>query len=244
MFTRKNLLLSVVALAVALGGGTAAAAPDIPTAPDHLAHEYVNDHHAAQQTWDTPFDYLSNRRAVAARASRAGERTAAPDTYKVKRGDTLAELAEKHDIKGGHIALWGANLKKIDHPDILVTGTKIVLDSAPKKGKKAYAKLPPPPAPVVTTTTAPTAGASTAPSYSSGRCGGDLPSCAIMYCESGGNIHAENPTSTASGKWQIIDGTWNGYGGYSHASDAPEHVQDAKARELWAGGAGRSHWVC
>jgi muramidase (phage lysozyme) len=63
-------------------------------------------------------------------------------------------------------------------------------------------------------------------------------------CESGGSYTAENPSSSASGAYQIIDSTWNGYAGYSHASDAPPHVQDAKAAELWAGGAGRSHWVC
>ena len=77
---------------------------------------------------------------------------------------------------------------------------------------------------------------------SSGRCGGDLPPCSVMQRESGGDIRAENPSSSASGKWQFIDGTWNNYGGYAHASDAPESVQDAKARELWADGSGCGHW--
>lgn len=79
---------------------------------------------------------------------------------------------------------------------------------------------------------------------SSGRCGGSLPPCSVMMCESGGSLTAHNPRSTASGKWQILDTTWNGYGGYRHASDAPEDVQDARAREIYAGGAGRSAWVC
>lgn len=79
---------------------------------------------------------------------------------------------------------------------------------------------------------------------SGGRCGGDLPPCSVMRCESGGNLRAENPSSSASGKWQIVDGTWDGYGGYRHAADAPESVQDAKARELYAGGRGRGQWVC
>jgi hypothetical protein len=77
---------------------------------------------------------------------------------------------------------------------------------------------------------------------SSGRCGGDLPDCSIMECESGGSLTAQNPSSSASGKWQVIDGTWNNYGGYGSAAEAPESVQDAKARELWAGGSGASHW--
>lgn len=64
----------------------------------------------------------------------------------------------------------------------------------------------------------------------------------VSDCESGGDYTAENPKSTASGRWQIVDDTWNGYRGYSHASDAPPEVQDDKAAELWAGGAGASHW--
>ena len=85
--------------------------------------------------------------------------------------------------------------------------------------------------------------APTARTPSSGRCGGDLPSCCIMNRESGGSLTAKNPSSTASGKWQFINGTWGGYGGYAEAWMAPEHVQDAKARELWAGGAGAGHWA-
>lgn len=77
---------------------------------------------------------------------------------------------------------------------------------------------------------------------SNGRCGGDLPPCYVMMRESGGNIRARNPSSSASGKWQFIDSTWAGFGGYAQAWLAPESVQDAKARQLWAGGAGCGHW--
>lgn len=80
----------------------------------------------------------------------------------------------------------------------------------------------------------------------SGRCGGDLPSCAVMMCESGGNLLAVNPHNRLrpAGKWQIITPTWNGYGGYATADQAPESVQDARAREIYAGGAGRGQWAC
>lgn len=72
--------------------------------------------------------------------------------------------------------------------------------------------------------------------------GGTLPPRSVLMCESGGNYQAENPTSTASGGWQITDGSWGGYGGYRHASDAPPEVQDQRAAQLWAGGKGASHW--
>lgn len=78
----------------------------------------------------------------------------------------------------------------------------------------------------------------------SGQCGGDLPPCSVMKCESGGSLIITNPHSTASGKWQILDSTWNGFMGYARAKDAPEAVQDAKARQLYRNGAGRSQWVC
>lgn len=80
--------------------------------------------------------------------------------------------------------------------------------------------------------------------YGSGACGGDLPPCSVLACESHGNLVAQNPRSTASGKWQILDSTWAGYGGYERAMYAPEEVQDARAREIYRNGAGRSAWVC
>jgi hypothetical protein len=54
----------------------------------------------------------------------------------------------------------------------------------------------------------------------------------ICVRESGYNITAQNPVSSASGKYQILDSTWQGYGGYARAADAPEAVQDAKARSM------------
>lgn len=110
----------------------------------------------------------------------------------------------------------------------------------------------PPPAPPTTAAPPPSAPAPAAPVASSGHvngypCGGALPPCTVLECESGGNPTAEHGgdrggVSTASGLWQILDGTWSGFGGYSHAADAPPSVQNQKAAALWDGGAGSFHW--
>ncbi len=63
-------------------------------------------------------------------------------------------------------------------------------------------------------------------------CGGVEPVLAtIRTMESGGNYAAEAAgVATASGAYQFTDGTWNGYGGFSHAADAPPSIQDERAR--------------
>ena len=80
------------------------------------------------------------------------------------------------------------------------------------------------------------------PPYRPGQCGGTLPPCYVMMRESRGNIRAQNPRSTASGKWQFLDSTWRRHRGYAKARHAPEWVQDERARQLWNGGRGCSHW--
>lgn len=84
-----------------------------------------------------------------------------------------------------------------------------------------------------------------------GACGGDLPPCSVLARESGGNLRAISPVGMCGteanprrcyGKWQFDLPTWNNYAGIANPIDASEDVQDAKARELWAGGRGCRHW--
>lgn len=88
-------------------------------------------------------------------------------------------------------------------------------------------------------------------------CGGDLPPCYVMWRESKGNPWAVNPGhmgapygdpgdpwTHASGKWQFLPSSWNNFAGYPYAAAAPASVQNQAARQLWANGAGASHWAC
>lgn len=73
-----------------------------------------------------------------------------------------------------------------------------------------------------------------------GGCGLDT----IKARESGGDYRAQNPVSSASGAYQVLDGTWGGYGGYSRAGDAPPEVQDKFAQELYAKHGSQPWVVC
>lgn len=73
-------------------------------------------------------------------------------------------------------------------------------------------------------------------------CGNDLPPCYVKQRESGGDYSVQSRISSASGAWQFLDSTWANFEGYPRAYLAPPAVQDEKARQLWAGGAGCSHW--
>jgi hypothetical protein len=57
----------------------------------------------------------------------------------------------------------------------------------------------------------------------------DVVLATIRSIESGGDYHAHASGSSASGAYQFLDSTWDGYGGYSRAADAPPGAQDAKA---------------
>jgi hypothetical protein len=56
-----------------------------------------------------------------------------------------------------------------------------------------------------------------------------------------GGYTAQNPTTTASGRYQALDSTWQGYHGYSKAKYAPPDVQEQWMDEALKGGTGP--WV-
>jgi hypothetical protein len=74
--------------------------------------------------------------------------------------------------------------------------------------------------------------------------GGGCTPASIVQRESKGDPNAVTPSLGAGGKYRFLPGTWSGYGGYARAQDAPESVQDERFSEVWAGGAGSSHWGC
>ncbi|RTL65894.1 MAG: LysM peptidoglycan-binding domain-containing protein [Pseudonocardiaceae bacterium] len=68
----------------------------------------------------------------------------------------------------------------------------------------------------------------------------------LAQCESGGNATAKNPSSSASGYWQIIDGTWLANGGGEFAPTARQATlaeQNTVAIRI-SQTQGASAWTC
>lgn len=75
---------------------------------------------------------------------------------------------------------------------------------------------------------------------SGGKCASTDVASRIKCCESGGN-YSTNTGNGYYGAYQYDRSTWNNYGGYSTADQAPPEVQDAKFRETYAR-RGNSPW--
>lgn len=72
---------------------------------------------------------------------------------------------------------------------------------------------------------------------------GGIAAC-IRKHESGGNYHALNPSSGASGAYQFLDSTWHSVTGLpGKAMNYSPAQQDAAFWKLWNNGAGANQWV-
>lgn len=83
------------------------------------------------------------------------------------------------------------------------------------------------------------------PTAAAGRCYTEpgTPPGYVLQRESRGNPRIWNQQgSSASGCWQFIRSTWGGYKGYVNAADAPVHIQNERAKQVWNGGRGCGHW--
>lgn len=74
--------------------------------------------------------------------------------------------------------------------------------------------------------------------------GEEAKACSVMMCESGGNLTAENPRSSASGLWQFLASTWESVTG----TPAPASAYDAETQTAAAARlrrqSGWGQWSC
>lgn len=159
--------------------------------------------------------------------------------------DAASEKSVEHDGAVKVVAAWGQEKPPyVIDEQMLTTTTTARARSAPRR--------------VYGSSVGAAAIVETASSIRGFPCGGDLPPCYVLRRESmmavdpprvwNGNCYmppgslGQCGRSTASGLWQALRSTWANFGGYINAADAPVDVQNAFARQLWAGGAGCAHW--
>lgn len=155
-----------------------------------------------------------------------------PPKHVVAAGESLSSIAEENKLATWR-PIWNAN-SQLANPDQINPGDVLAMPTeavAERQLPAGYGEPAPRPVAVGSASTATTGNtprarvASSAPS-------GDI-FARIRARESGGN-YATNTGNGYYGAYQYNDGTWGGYGGYLHASDAPAAVQDAKAQQTYA----------
>lgn len=145
-------------------------------------------------------------------------------TYIVIVGDSLSKIAETYGLSSW-LPLWNANTKLTD-PNIINPGDELVIPDGPTTDRAL-----PTPAVAPVQTAAPKTNPRSA-AVRKAAPSGDI-FARIRMRESGGN-YATNTGNGYYGAYQFDVGTWNNYGGYKYASDAPPAVQDAKAADTYA----------
>lgn len=146
--------------------------------------------------------------------------------HKVTEGESLSSIATDNKLDTWR-PLWNAN-PQLDNPDLIHVDDRLTIPTGPTEDRPLPAQTV---APVASTQNVtyvrPNARVA---NYAPGS--GDI-FARIRQRESGGN-YAANTGNGYYGAYQYNDGTWGGYGGYRHASDAPPAVQDQKAAETYA----------
>lgn len=185
-------------------------------------------------------------------------------SYTVHRGDTLSSIARR---ELGHTdrwpALWLANRKAVPDPDMLPAGIRLklaivrhplrswvaqaALDAIPKPPEPQPASAvqaaaqPAPAAAVAAPAAAPAPPAAQPAAVTGYSTGGSFEAC-VIQAESGGNVTAQNPGSTASGLYGFLDTTWTAVTGLpGPARDYSAAQQQAAFDKLYAS-AGSSPW--
>ncbi len=153
-----------------------------------------------------------------------------PKKHTVAAGESLSMIATSNQLESWR-PLWNANAN-LQNPDHINPGEELIVPTDPTVDRPLPAGYGEP-TPVAV---APSSQGYRAPSQGKVVTGsapsGDILS-RIRMRESGGN-YATNTGNGYYGAYQYDAGTWNNYGGYRVASDAPPAVQDAKAAETYA----------
>ncbi len=154
----------------------------------------------------------------------------APKKHVVAGGESLSMIATIHQQESWR-PLWNANTN-LQNPDQINPGDELTVPIEPTVDRP----LPPGYGEPVVVAAAPVQQQYSSPAQGKVVTGsapnGDILS-RIRARESGGN-YATNTGNGYYGAYQYDVGTWNNYGGYRVASDAPPAVQDAKAAQTYA----------
>lgn len=150
--------------------------------------------------------------------------TAPAKSYTVVTGDTLSKIAARFGQSVGDLA--GRNRAAVADPDVILVGQVLSLDAPVQPAPRPR----PAPQPRARTAAPPPAPRAAAVPQSAQRV-----LAAIEKCESGGrNVPNSSGASTASGFYQITNGTWASVGGKGRAMNAPRAEQTERAAKLLA----------
>jgi hypothetical protein len=173
----------------------------------------------------------------------AAEEAPTPLKHKVAAGESLSTIATENNLTSWR-PLWNVNTQ-LQHPDQLNIDEELTVPAAtePTTDRPLPEGYGEPVVAAPVAAAAPAPAAQTAPVQRAVKAAparvvtGGAPASDLLQrvCqrESGCN-YATNTGNGYYGAYQYDIGTWNNYGGYARADQAPPSVQDAKAAETYA----------